>query len=182
MRGLAPKISTLKNGLSVVIREAEPGDAKELLNYIDRVAGESDYLGFGTGEFGLTEPEEAEFLERCRAAENQIYVVATVENELVGTLHFAAGRRPRVRHSGELGMSVSKNYWGQGIGSLLLDTLVTWAKQTGVVKKINLRVRSDNVRAITLYERKGFVTEGTLTREMFVGGHYYDLLAMGRGV
>ena len=94
-------------------------------------------------------------------------------------LHFAAGRRARVRHSGELGMSVGQAYWGQGVGSALLDVLIDWAEQTGVVKKINLRVRIDNERAIRLYEAKGFQHEGTLSNEMFVGGRYYDLYAMG---
>ena len=87
-----------------------------------------------------------------------------------------------MRHVGELGMSVVKAYWGQGVGSLLLDTLLSWARQTDIVRKINLRVRSDNGRAVALYERKGFVVEGTLTKEMFVDGEYYDLLAMGRSL
>jgi RimJ/RimL family protein N-acetyltransferase len=49
----------------------------------------------------------------------------------------------------------------------------------GAVTKINLRVRSDNVRAIALYERKGFEREGLLRRGMRVDDVYYDLLAMG---
>ena len=108
--------------------------------------------------------------------------MALLENEIVGTLHFAAGRRPQVRHSGEFGMSVSQRYWGRGIGSLLLDTLLEWAKQTRFVAKINLRVRTDNQRAVALYERKGFVKEGTLTKEMVIDGQYYDLYAMGLSV
>ncbi|CAN5753841.1 hypothetical protein BH24DEI2_BH24DEI2_04530 [soil metagenome] len=128
----------------------------------------------------MTEAEEADFLERRRAADNQISILALVEGEIIGALNFSGGRRLRVRHSGEFGMSVSKVYWGQGVGSLLLDTLLSWARQTGIVKKINLRVRTDNHRAVALYERKGFVEEGMLTKGMFVGGRYYDLLAMGR--
>ncbi len=182
MSALEPRTYPLKNGSPLVVREAETTDAKKLLDFINRVAGETDYLSFGAGEFELTEAEEADFLERCRAADNQVYLVALVENEFVGTLHFAAGRRPRVRHVGEFGMSVSKTYWGRGVGSLLLDTLLTWAEHSGVVTKINLRVRADNHRAVALYERKDFVIEGTLTKEMFINGRYYDLLAMGRSV
>ena len=180
MSTVEPKTFTLKNGSSLVIREAEPTDACNLINYLNRVGGESDYLGFGAGEFELTETEEADFLAQCQAADRQSYLVALLENEIVGTLHFAAGRRPRVRHVGEFGMSVRKDCWGQGVGSRLLDTLLEWAQGTGIVTKINLRVRSDNARAVALYERKGFAREGVLTREVFVGGRYHDLLAMGR--
>ena len=44
-----------------------------------------------------------------------------------------------------------------GLVRCLIDTLVVWAQGGGVVTKLNLRVRTDHVRAIALYERKGFV-------------------------
>ncbi|MFH1927275.1 MAG: GNAT family protein [Chloroflexota bacterium] len=65
------------------------------------------------------------------------------------------------------------------MGSLMLDTLIDWAKDTGIIKKINLRVRTDNQRAIQLYEGKGFVREGTIRMEMFLDGKYYDHHWMG---
>jgi RimJ/RimL family protein N-acetyltransferase len=47
------------------------------------------------------------------------------------------------------------------------------------VKKINLRVRTDNERAIVLYERNGFVIEGTIRKEIFLDGEYFDHHWMG---
>ena len=76
-------------------------------------------------------------------------------------------------------MSVRKQYWGLGIGSLMLDTLIAWAQDTQIVKKINLRVRTDNQRAIRLYERKGFVIEGTSRKEILLDGSYFDHHWMG---
>ena len=174
-----PLTYELKNSLSLLVREAEAEDAGALLTHVNSVGGESDYLALGPGEFELTEREEAEFLRACRASENQVYLLALVGDEIVGALNFSAGHRPRVKHSGELGMSVRKAYWGLGVGSKLLDTLLDWARQTGTIKKINLRVRTDNRRAILLYERKGFVREGTIRKEIFLDGVYYDLEWMG---
>lgn len=178
-KSVEPHSFELKNGRFVIIREADPSDAKELLVFVNRVGGESDYLAFGAGEFELTEAEEADFLSKCNAAETHIYLVAVIADEIIGTLHFSTARRDRFRHSGELGMSVSKQHWGQGIGSRLVEVLLEWAKQTNIVKKVNLRVRTDNQRAIQLYKSKGFQAEGTLSNEMYVGGSYYDLYAMG---
>jgi len=62
---------------------------------------------------------------------------------------------------------------------LMLDTFIEWARGTGFVKKINLRVRTDNSRAIRLYGRKGFVIEGTIRREMLLRGQYFDHYWMG---
>jgi RimJ/RimL family protein N-acetyltransferase len=76
-------------------------------------------------------------------------------------------------------MSVRKQYWGLGIASAMLDSLVGWARGTEVVKKINLRVRTDNTRAISLYEWKGFVTEGTIRKDVMVQGRYFNHYWMG---
>ncbi|MFP4345076.1 MAG: GNAT family N-acetyltransferase [Anaerolineales bacterium] len=61
----------------------------------------------------------------------------------------------------------------------MLDALLAWARATGVVTKINLRVQTDNRRAIALYERKGFVIGGTIRREIRIDGEYFDHHWMG---
>jgi len=79
-------------------------------------------------------------------------------------------------------MSVRKSYWGLGLGSRLLDALMGWAMDGQIVKKINLRVRTDNLRAIQLYERKGFVKEGLVTKAIFMDDQFYDVFWMGREI
>jgi len=169
----------LKDGHALLIREAIPDDARAVLAYLEQVSGQSDFLSFGPGEFELTESEEQEFLRNCRDKDNQLYIVGLIDDSIVSTLNFSAGQRPRGRHSGELGMSVLKESWGLGIGSLMLDTLIDWARQTDIIKKINLRVRSDNQRAVQLYQRKGFVKEGTIRNDVFVAGEYFHHDWMG---
>jgi RimJ/RimL family protein N-acetyltransferase len=156
------------------VRQAAPEDARAVLEYIEAVSGESDFLSFGPGEFEFTEAEEEEFIDRCLASQNQLYILGIGEDAIVATLTFSGGRRPRVRHSGEFGMSVRKRCWGLGIGSLMLDTLIHWAQATQIVKKINLRVRTDNRRAIRLYQRKGFLIEGTIRKAIRLEGEYFD--------
>ena len=169
----------LADGRILLVREAEAEDARSVLDYVNVISGESDFLSFGPGEFELTESDEEEFLHKCQASDNQIYMLGMIDDALVSTLSFSGGRRPRLRHSGEFGISVLKAYWGLGIGSLMLDALIKWARETGVVKKINLRVRTDNRRAIRLYENKGFVIEGTIRKEILLHGQYYDHYWMG---
>lgn len=111
----------LKNGCVLLIREAAPEDARAVLCYIEAVSGESDFLTFGPGEFELTETQEEDYLRKCREADNQLYLVGLIDDQLVSALSFSAGRRPRIRHSGEFGLSVRKSYWGLGIGAFMLD-------------------------------------------------------------
>ena len=170
---------TLRDGRVLVVREAEPDDAGAVLKYVEEISGQSDFLTFGPGEFELTESEEREFLRKTRASDNQVYLVGLIDDTIVGTLGFSAGQRPRIRHTGELGMSVHRRFWGLGIGSAMLDALLGWAKDTHIVTKINLRVRTDNRRALRLYERYGFVKEGTIRKEILIAGRYFDHYWMG---
>ena len=133
----------------------------------------------GPGEFQLGEAEEADYLRTCQVSEHQLYLLGLLQGAIVATLSFSTGRRTRVRHCGEFGMSVRQAHWGQGIGSWMLDALLDWAKGTGSVTKINLRVRTDNQRAIRLYESKGFFGEGTIRKAVFLDGKYFDHHCMG---
>ncbi len=179
MKVYKPKKYRAKDGRALLIREAAVADAAVILEHVEQISGESDFLTVGPGEFELTVEQEEEFLRDSQRSDNKLYIIALVDDVLVGALSFSAGNRSRVRHSGELAMSVRKSHWGIGLGSRLLDALIGWAKDGHIVKKINLRVRTDNQRAIQLYEGKGFVTQGLITKAIYVDDQYYDVYWMG---
>ncbi len=54
----------LADGRILLIRPATAADAATLLDYVEAVGGESDFLSFGPGEFGLSLAEEQAFLEK----------------------------------------------------------------------------------------------------------------------
>jgi [ribosomal protein S18]-alanine N-acetyltransferase len=58
-----------------------------------------------------------------------------------------------------LTIAVRQAYWGRGIGSALLDALVTAARDRGCAE-VFLEVRADNPRAHGLYRRRGFADIG----------------------
>ena len=135
--GIPESNYSLKNARVLVIRESATTDAQAVLNYLEVVCAETDFLSFGPGEFELTVPKEEAFIRQCRESDNQLFMLALLDDAIAGALNFTAGLRPRVRHTGEFGMSVAKEHWGLGIGSLMLDTLVSWARASEIIKKIN---------------------------------------------
>ena len=172
----------LRDGRSVRIRRARPEDAGAILEYLRKVGGETVNLTFGAEGPGLTEAEEREYLTRVAASDNSLAIVAVVGDEIVGGLTFDGGRRARLRHAGEFGISVAQAYAGQGIGQALIGYLLAWAERGGVVRKINLKVRADNLPAIRLYERMGWGHDGRTTRDTLIDGEFSDCLLMGREV
>jgi RimJ/RimL family protein N-acetyltransferase len=169
----------LKNGQIMIIREAEKKDASILLDYINLVAGQTDYLTFGPGELGLSVVDEEKFIENYLHDSNKLLIMAKIGDEVVGTLGFEAGQMPRLKHRGEFGVTVRKEYWSLGTATSLIRTLIDWAEKSCTIRKINLRVRKDNRRAINLYKKLGFTEEGLLTREQSVNGKFYDCLLLG---
>ncbi|NNF06857.1 MAG: GNAT family N-acetyltransferase, partial [Candidatus Eisenbacteria bacterium] len=65
------------------------------------------------------------------------------------------------------------------VGGLLVDAMITWAKASSIVTKINLRVSPDNPRGLALYAKKGFVREGQISRDMLIDGKYSESIWMG---
>lgn len=169
----------LKDGRVLTVRRVRKEDAEDVIEYLHRICRESDYLTFGPGELTITVKEEESRLEATAKAENQLMLVALVDGKIAGSVGFTGGGRMRIRHVGEFGISVLRAYWGLGVGTYLLDSLIRWAKEGKVIRKINLRVRSDNERGINLYKKFGFAEEGVQTRDFFIQGKFYDSIRMG---
>lgn len=169
----------LKTGETLHIRPAIVEDAQAIIEYVNIVGGESDNLTFGAGEFGMTVEQEEAFLKKVTESKNAVYFVAEIDGSIVATLSFSGGPRPRNEHTGEFGVSVLKAHWGKGIARALIQELIDWSRKTDVIRKLNLRVRSDNASAIKLYRSLGFVEHGVISREFQVDGIFYDSIIMG---
>lgn len=169
----------LKDKRKYCIREAVPEDAQKFFDYQNTIAGESDNLTFGPGELMISVEDERNIIEKAVNAKNQYFIVAELGDEIIGNLHFLSGRRLRISHAGNFGISVQKKYWGNGIAYELITSLIEWSKNGKIITKINLQVREDNERAIKLYKKFGFREEGLNLRSFLIDGRYYNTYYMG---
>lgn len=155
------------------IEKAKPEDAAEVLDYMKQIGSESDNLTYDGKGLPLTIAEEAEMIEQTAASANSVMLAARVEGKIVGLTNLAGGNR-RLGQRGEIGISVLKEYWHQGLGSALLTAVMTQAKEDLGMTLIFLEVRSDNLPAIKLYKKFGFNHFGTLHDSFKVGEKYFD--------
>ena len=63
MSKFEPRTYSLKNGQTLLLREAESRDGEKILAYLNRVGGESDNLLFGENGFPMPLEREQAFLE-----------------------------------------------------------------------------------------------------------------------
>jgi len=169
----------LKDGRVLTIRKAVKKDAKALIEYMGKISSETEFVTAKPGEIKLSIENEEKFIENYHKFDNWLFIVAEVDKKIVGSLDFAGGRRQRIKHAGEFGVSVLEAYWGLGIGKALMLYMIDWVKKTGIVKKINLRVREGNERAIRLYKKLEFKKEGIISRGLRIHEKYYSFILMG---
>ncbi len=167
------------DGAPMVIRRPVADDAPAVLTYMRKVGAESGFLSFGAEGPPIDEPAERVFLANIATKDNALAIIAEWHGEIVGYLTFTGGNRTRTRHAGEFGITVTRACQGIGLGRRLMVLLIDWARASGVVRKINLLVRSDNAAAIALYESLGFEHEGCKRRDLLLDGAFHDALLMG---
>jgi putative acetyltransferase len=169
-----------RNLKDIEIREAIPNDAELLVNHVREMAAEPDIsVPMAPDEFPYTVVEEREILALSRESAYSLFLVAYISDKLVGELTCRANSRIAAqKHVASLGMSVHRDWRGNGIGSMLITHAIDWAKRSNAIHRIELRVFSSNTPAIHLYEKSGFVQEGCLKKAVFRHGKYHDSLMM----
>lgn len=165
----------------LLIREAEISDASEVIALLDQIGQESNFTSLDENGISMAESEMQIFIDKQAQSENQIILLAFLNDELAGIINITADQRPRVRHIGDIFLGIKKAFWGFGLGSILMEEAIEWAKTSGVIRRLQLTVQKRNLAAIHLYEKMGFITEGLQERGACIErGEFLDVYLMGK--
>lgn len=178
MEEVLNKEITLKNASALTIRKVTPADAGNIVAYMDHVGGESDNLTFGPGELNMTVLKETEFIENIHKDGRSLMLAGLIAGEIASVATLKCHERKRVRHNAYFSITVRQKYWGIGVGNAMLTELIGHAKACGDIRNITLGVRAGNDRAISLYEKHGFVKIGVQKYYFYFGGNYHDSILM----
>ena len=165
----------------LLIREAEPGDAVELVTFLNRVSLETDFTSLDGDGILLTGEEMEVFLNKQASSDNQISLLAFLNGKIAGLVNITADQRKRVRHIGDLFIVIGKRYWNNRLGSLLLEEAIEWAQASGILRRLQLTVQTRNQAAVHLYQKHGFVIEGRQERGAYIEERkFIDVYLMGK--
>lgn len=159
----------------ILIRPISVDDAAEFNRVVGVVARERRYLRFTDSP-----PMDGtiEFLEKSLGAGNP-HLAAVVDGRFVGWCDVCRHSFEIEAHVGTLGIGILPELRGKGIGKALLDTTIAAAERLDF-HRIELTAFSDNLRAIALYETRGFVHEGILRAAARFDDEYRDIVQMAR--
>lgn len=154
------KTIILKDGRTCILRNGTEQDGQALLTIFNLTHAQTDYLLSYPDESSMTAEQEAQYLKKKTESENEIEILAILGGSIVGSAGLGCvGKREKVKHRAEFGISVNKAYWGLGIGRALMEACIECARDAGFAQ-MELEVVAENEKALALYESVGFEEYG----------------------
>ncbi|MEO9383751.1 GNAT family N-acetyltransferase [Chromobacterium phragmitis] len=148
--------------------------AEDFWRVTDSVARERRYLAF----LEIPQAASAEYA-RSQLASQAPHLLLLDGEQVVGWCDVTPNRLPIYQHGGTLGMGLLPRYRGMGLGGWLMENTLRLAEKRGF-RRLELTVHEDNLNAIKLYEKHGFLLEGRKRRAITIDGRCLDVLMMAR--
>ncbi|RFB81409.1 GNAT family N-acetyltransferase [Methylovirgula sp. 4M-Z18] len=159
---------------SFTLRAVRAGDAEEL-------ARMANLPGFRSGTLRIPFESVESWKRRLDNTGPELtWIVAEINEQLIGTGNLRAYTPARTAHIGEIFLGVADTHVGRGVGNALLAALIDVADNWRGLKRLELDVFADNEPAIRLYKKHGFEVEGRCLKAGFRNGEYVDTLMMAR--
>jgi RimJ/RimL family protein N-acetyltransferase len=162
-------------GPTVYLRPLERGDARTLVAWLN----DPEVTRFLRAYRPMTLAAEEEFLRRAAESDKDLAlgVMTRAAGQFIGVagLHDLDGRNRHAQFGVTLG---DKESWGKGYGTEVTQLVVRYAFETLNLNRVWLHVYEYNPRALRVYEKVGFRTEGRLRQDTFRDGRYWDTFVM----
>ncbi len=150
----------LKNGKEALLRNGDTADGAVVYDIFNATHEETDYLLSYSDENTFGPEQEAKFLEEKAKSPDEIEIVALIDGKVVGLAGIeSVGKKYKIKHRADFGISILKEYWGLGLGKALTKACIACAKEAGYTQ-LELNVVAENEAAISLYYSLGFVEFG----------------------
>lgn len=161
----------LKDGRSVDVRPLTKADASAAQRFFVKIGEQTIF----TNQYPGQPVKDAEQLAAQYENKRFFHLGAFDGSELVGHIF---GGIPKLDHpwlgrTCRFGLMILDGYKRQGIGGFLIDQMEMWAKDRKM-HRIEASVRCQNLAAIALYLKKGFVIEGQAKETAFINGVWHD--------
>ena len=117
--------------------------------------------------------------ERCRYSEKDVNlaICITESHEHIGNIYLRS--IDWIARTAEVHVFIGESEKRSlGYGSSALRQMLSHAFDTLNLRRVCLRVLSDNGRAVRLYQKLGFAVEGQLKAHVFKDGAYKDIVLM----
>lgn len=172
-----------KNELDFIIRYPKMSDLNDLTKYINTLSKEKTFIPYQGERVSLKEEKEwlNKTLTRIKKRQ-EVGLSPIINNRIVGVCGIRLGTKIQ-SHIGILGISIAKDYRGEGLGQKLMEETIREArKNLKGLRIIVLDVFETNPNAISLYKKLGFKEYGQLPEGLFYKNKYIGEISMFKKV
>lgn len=171
--------TTLKDNTPVIIREACVEDAEQLLAMLKQSTATTDNLLISADEIAFTVKEEEAWIKSIIESPKALLLVAVIDGKIIADTDVRIGLYKKTEHLGELGMTIIEEWRNKGLGTILMNALIAWAKEKTSLEALVLEVFSVNEQGIALYRKCGFEEKARLKNYFKMSnGDYVDRIIM----
>ncbi|WP_040213894.1 GNAT family N-acetyltransferase [Clostridium polynesiense] len=160
--------------MEIIIRKVKVEDAEEIYK-IRQMNGVMENILAYPGE-----PQDKLYKRIQGLGDNDYWFVAEVDERPVGLVALSVHPNPRKKHVGHIAIMVNEYYHGRGIGTKLMEYVIYISDNELNLKRLELFVFSENLKAYKLYKKLGFQEEGVLKASALRYGHFSDEILMAR--
>lgn len=145
----------LRDGSTAHVRPVTPADADGLQKMHSQQSERSIYLRYFTYKSKLTDKELRNFTEVDH--QNRVCLVVERRNEIVGIGRFdrLGGKFGGSDTEAEVAFNIRDDFHGRGLGSILLEHLVTAGRELGI-ERFTAEVLPENRAMLTVFQLAGF--------------------------
>ena len=140
----------LPDGSRIVVRLLEPSDADLVRAVFDRLGPSSRYHRFLVPKKTLTESDVRQLTAIDHCDHEAVAAVSAADGEPVGVARFI--RLRDYPDTAEVAVTIVDKWQGRGVGSILVEALVTRARHLGV-RRFSVFMTPDNQGAAHLMKR-----------------------------
>jgi RimJ/RimL family protein N-acetyltransferase len=172
-------MNVTKDGQEFIIRQPTELDAENIIAYSKILFTSTDQVLTTAEEYNITVEDEKFWINNFNRNPNALILIAEFNLQIIGLLFFSSNSKKKNSHTGEFGVSVHPDFQRNGIGRILIETLLVWARENKQIEKVSLSVFDTNRPAIKLYSDLGFVEEGRQIKGIKqLTGEYVDIIQM----
>lgn len=179
MAYLEPTTAKIKDGRTLKIYSPKVNQVDALYDCVIEILKDSKYvLSVPDTMRNKTQEERLSFITSHGEKTSDVLLVGEVDGKLISILNFRSFVSPKIKHRGEFGCSVLKEYWNLGVNTAMIQRMLKFARTQEQLKQIELHVMSENNPAVHCYRKCGFKEIGRTPNAYLVDEKYVDGIQM----
>ncbi len=151
----------LKDGRRGLLRSPCEEDAEQMLRFIVKASGETEYLMKYPEEYtDFTLDQEKSFIDEAYCNQNGLMIACFVGDKIAGNCQISFRTGMKDRHRASVAIALLQEFWNLGIGTRMFEEMIQIAGNRDGVCQLELDFVEGNSRARSLYEKMGFRITG----------------------